>query len=257
MSDLRHLTVQGHRLEYRTLPGSRADAPWLVLLHEGLGSVGLWRDFPEKLAKASGCPLLVYSRYGFGGSDPLQEPRPIRYLHDEALLALPELLDALAIEAPVLVGHSDGASIALLHAGAPRRPVRGLVAMAPHVFVEDVTIDGIHQAGEAFFEGDLAGRLARHHRDAEATFRGWHDTWLRPEFRHWNIEDCLPGITAPLLLIQGEDDEYATLAQLDAIEAGVHGPHQRLVLAGCGHSPHREREGEVVEAIARFVETLT
>lgn len=250
---LDHLTAGGHRLEYRRLPGRRSGAPCLVLLHEGLGSVGLWRDFPEKLAAATGCPVLAYSRYGYGGSDPLRAPRPLHYLQDEALLVLPELLEALAVEAPLLVGHSDGASIALLHAADAPRPPLGLVAMAPHVFVEEITVAGIRRAGEAFREGGLAERLARHHRDAEATFRGWHDTWLRPEFRAWNIEDRLPGITAPLLLIQGEDDEYATLAQLDAIEAGVSGPHSRLVLPGCGHVPQREREAEVLAAIAAFV----
>lgn len=251
MSDVDFITIQGHRLEYRMFPGP-ADAPVLVLLHEGLGSISLWRDFPRKLAAASGYRLLVWSRYGYGRSEPLQEPRPLHYLHDEALHALPELLEKLEISRPLLVGHSDGATIALLYAAQQERPLEGAVAIAPHVFVEDVSIEGIRRAGEAFRGGGLAERLARHHRDAASTFAGWHDTWLDEAFRDWNIEHCLPRITAPLLLIQGDEDEYATLAQLDAIEAGVSGPCRRLVLPACGHSPHREREQDTLEAITAF-----
>ncbi|WP_366555311.1 alpha/beta fold hydrolase [Aquibaculum sediminis] len=254
MTELDRITIRGHALEYRLLPGRRPDGPVIVLLHEGLGAVELWRDFPEALAAATGCSLLVWSRYGFGGSDPLREPRTARYLHEEALEALPELLDKLEIVRPLLVGHSDGATIALLHAALAERPIAGLVAMAPHVFVEEISLAGIRAAGKAFFEGDLAGRMARYHRDAEATFRGWHDIWLSPEFRDWNIEDCLPRITAPVLLIQGEDDEYGTMAQIDAIEAGVSGPCRRLDLPGCGHNPHRECEAEVLAAITAFID---
>ncbi|HLS69660.1 MAG TPA: alpha/beta hydrolase [Kiloniellales bacterium] len=256
MKDVKFITIGGHRLEYRILPGGDDDAPMVVLLHEGLGSISLWRDFPQKLAAATGCPLLVWSRHGYGRSDPLTGPRKVDYLHEEALLALPELLEKLAIARPLLVGHSDGATIALLFAALAECPVEGVVAIAPHVFVEEISLEGIRQAGEAFRGGKLAEALARHHRDATSTFAGWHDTWLREDFRDWNIEDCLPRIEAPLLLIQGADDEYATLAQLDAIEAGVSGPSQRLVLPGCGHIPHREREAETLAAIAAFVQEV-
>ena len=252
MDDIDYITIQGHRLECRLLPG-RPDAPVVVLLHEGLGSIGLWRDFPEKLATLTGCRLLVWSRYGYGRSDTLAAPRPLDYLHDEALQALPELLEKLDVPRPLLVGHSDGATIALLYAAHSPQPPVGVVAIAPHVFVEDVAIEGIRRAGEAFHSGGLAERLARHHKDAISTFAGWHDTWLHEDFRDWNIEDCLSRIRAPLLLVQGEEDEYATLAQLDAIEGRVSGPVERIVLPACGHSPHREREVGTLKAIADFV----
>jgi len=252
MSDVGFIRIQGRNLEYRLLQGADAEASPLLLLHEGLGSISLWRDFPEKLAAATGRSVLVWSRYGYGRSDPLSERRPVDYLHAEALGALPELLEKVGIARPLLVGHSDGATIALLHAALAERPLEGVVAIAPHVFVEEIALEGIRRAGAAFRRGQLAERLARHHRDAASTFAGWHDTWLDPEFRQWSIEDCLPKITAPLLLIQGEEDEYGTLAQLDAIEARVSGPVQRLVLEACGHMPHREREAESLAAIAAF-----
>jgi pimeloyl-ACP methyl ester carboxylesterase len=220
-----------------------------VFLHEGLGSAGLWRDFPGRVAEAVGRPTtLVYSRLGYGRSAPVALPRPVRYMHDEALEALPSLLDETGIDRPVLVGHSDGASIALIHAGAGF-PVDALVLLAPHVFVEDRSIAGIEAATVAYEHGDLRRRLARHHDDVDGAFRGWNDVWLSPSFRSWDITGVLPAITCPVLVVQEQDDPYGTLAQVDAIERGVSGPVERLVLPGTGHSPHLDHPDAVIAAI--------
>jgi pimeloyl-ACP methyl ester carboxylesterase len=173
-------------------------------------------------------------------------------MHDEADVVLPALLEQFGVERPVLVGHSDGASIALLYAGAGR-PVRALVLLAPHVFVEDRSIEGIEAARRAYRNGDLAVRLARHHDNPDATFRGWNDVWLSPEFRSWNIEDRLPAVTCPVLLVQGAADPYGTVAQLDAIERGVAGPCRRVVLPGVGHAPHAEAPAETLAVVGAFV----
>jgi pimeloyl-ACP methyl ester carboxylesterase len=242
--------IAGGRLELADVPGDDGRSP-LVFLHEGLGSVRLWRGFPEDVAKATGRRTIVFSRFGHGSSDPPPTPRTPTFMHEEAREVLPAVLERLGVETPVLVGHSDGASIALIHAA--ERPVRALAALAPHVFVEDRTLRGIRAARATFEQGDLRERMARHHRDPTVTFRGWCDVWLAEDFRGWNIEDCLPGIEVPLLLVQGEGDEYGSLAQLDAIERGVRGPTERLIVAG-GHSPHLERPAEVLAAIARLVD---
>jgi pimeloyl-ACP methyl ester carboxylesterase len=246
------VTAGGHRLDYQRIAGA-AGAPTLILLHEGLGSVALWRDFPAKLATATGCPLVVYSRHGYGGSDPIAAPRGVRYMHDEALLVLPELRQALGLDDAILVGHSDGASIALIHAGAARWPVRALILEAPHVFTEDMGIAAIEEARVAYASGDLRQRLARYHGDVDGAFRGWNDAWLNPAFRAWNIAEYLPGIVCPVLAIQGADDEYGTLAQLAAIERGVRGAVETLVLANCKHSPHRDQEQAALAAMAAFI----
>jgi pimeloyl-ACP methyl ester carboxylesterase len=246
------VSAGGHRLEYQRIAGD-ADRPTLVLLHEGLGSVALWRDFPAALAKATSAPLVVYSRYGYGRSDALSAPRAPRYMHDEALVVLPELRQALGLEDVVLVGHSDGASIALIHAGSGRWPVRALVLEAPHVFVEDVSVASIAAARDAYAATDLRQRLARYHADVDSAFRGWNDAWLDPAFRDWNIEEHLPGVRCPVLAIQGEGDEYGTLAQIAAIERGVTGRFEKTVLSGCKHSPHRDQEQAVLRAMAAFV----
>lgn len=257
---LNHVTVTGHRLEYYwTRP--RADGePVLVFLHEGLGSARLWRDFPGQLAERTGLPGLVYSRYGYGGSDVLEGgpdgARPLGYLHREALEALPELSDALGLDDVILIGHSDGGSISLLYGGDGRWPVRGMMVMAPHVFVEDMTIAGIEEVKIAYETTELPARIGRHHTDGDATFRGWNATWLTPAFRDWNIEDCLPGITAPVLVIQGADDQYGSQKQLDAIAAGVSGQAQTLMISDCGHSPQRDQPQAVLEATAAFVARL-
>ena len=206
------------------------------------------------MVEATGCSALVYSRYGYGKSDRLTAARKVDYMHREALEVLPAVLAAQSIENPVLVGHSDGASIALIHAGAGRWPVRGLVLMAPHVFVEDITVSSIAQAKVAFETTDQAGKLGRYHDDAASTFWGWNDIWLHRDFRAWNIEEYLPRISAPVLLIQGEDDQYGTPAQIQAIARQVQGPVETVMLSGCAHSPHVDRREATVEAIREFVE---
>ena len=249
----------GHRLEYKWIsPRGRPNAehPVLVLLHEGLGSAALWKSFPDQLAEATGCSVLVYSRYGYGKSDQLTEARGVDYMHREALDTLPDVLKVLSIHDPVLIGHSDGASIALIHAGSRRWPVRGLVLMAPHVFVEEITVASIAQARVTFDSTELSTKLGRYHDDAVSTFRGWNDIWLHPDFRAWNIEEYLPRVTAPVLLIQGEDDQYGTLAQIDAIARQVKGPVESVVLPHCAHSPHVDQNEATLKAIRRFVRAM-
>jgi pimeloyl-ACP methyl ester carboxylesterase len=241
----------GRRLEYR-LMGS-GTGPTLVFLHEGLGSMDLWRGYPEQVVAATGTSALVYSREGHGWSDPVRAPRSADFMEHEALMVLPEVLDRLEISDPIVIGHSDGASIALIYAGAGN-PVSGLVLLAPHVFVEPESITGIEAALERFESSDLRERMARHHRDPHSTFFAWNDIWLDPGFRDWNIEGYLSGIDCPTLLVQGRDDEYGTLAQLDAIERGLTGPVIRLVLDECGHSPHISQPAKTLEATARFID---
>jgi pimeloyl-ACP methyl ester carboxylesterase len=253
--DSSFVTVQGRKLEVRRIAGANHDASTLVFLHEGLGSVSMWRDFPQKAAAATGCTVVVYSRYGHGDSDILREPRAVDYMHVEALEALPELLDKLSIRDPVLVGHSDGASIALICAGA-RGCTKGLVAMAPHVFVEDISVKSIAEAKTAFETTDLPQKLARYHADAAKTFWGWNDIWLHPDFRSWNIEEVLPRVVCPVLAIQGFEDEYGTMGQLEAIAKQTGGPIELLRLADCRHSPHRDQPGVVLEAMVRFIGQL-
>ena len=230
--------------------------PVLVFLHEGLGSAAQWRDLPDVLAARTGCAALAYSRWGHGASEPLPSPRGVRFMHDEALRVLPDLLDTLGVGGPVLVGHSDGGSIALIHAAAAGRPVRGLVLIAPHVFVEDLTVASIARIRGEYATTDLRERLARYHADVDGAFRGWNDVWLDPAFRAWNIEELLPAIACPVLVIQGENDEYGTLRQVEAIAGGVSGTVRTLVLPGAGHAPHRDRPDAVVEEIRRFVQEI-
>lgn len=249
---MKHILVAGLNLEYRDIPASAVDRPTLVMLHEGLGCVAMWRDFPDKLAAATGCRVVVYSRPGYGSSDPHPQPRQPDYMHREAREVLPAFLAALGIVRPVLVGHSDGGSIALIHAGSFPQAVAGLVVMAPHEFVEEETLAGIRTARKFWSSSDWPQRLARYHRDAQRVFHDWNDCWLSPEFRDWNIENCLPEIRCPVLAIQGEDDEYATLRQIEVIAEKVPGT-QLLCLANCGHSPQRDQEAAVLAAIAGFV----
>jgi len=226
-----------------------------VLLHEGLGSVSMWKDFPDALAAATGHCVLAYSRYGYGASSELDEPRRVDYMHREALAALPQLLAGLHIERPVLVGHSDGASIAIIHAGGGHA-VAGLVLLAPHVFVEDTTLKGIAAARRSFETTDLADKLARYHDHPQTMFRGWNDIWLTPEFRGWNIEAYVENIRAPMLLIQSKIDPYGTLAQIDAITQRAIAPVEKRVFAGSSHSPHVDCREETIDAINRFVDSL-
>lgn len=246
--------LAAEQLEYEWIGPKSAEAPTIVFLHEGLGSTSTWRDFPAAVARETGCGALVYSRRGHGGSDPVAEPRPVEFMHREALDVLPAVIDHFGLEETILYGHSDGASIALIHAGARLRPIVALVLEAPHVFVEDRTVEGITRARDSYSTTDLPQRLARHHgANTDRVFRGWHGVWLMPEFRAWNIEEYLPGIDCPVLLLQGEDDEHGTLAQLDAIERQVRGSVERLVLPRCGHSPHRDHPDAVLDASSRFI----
>jgi pimeloyl-ACP methyl ester carboxylesterase len=244
------ISAGGHALEVQWIDGSE---PALVFLHEGLGSIAQWRDFPAKVAHATGCRALVYDRYGYGKSDVLKEDRVgADFMHREALDSLPELLSKFKIQDPILVGHSDGASIALIHAGAGHA-VRGVVVLAPHVFVEESGLKSIKNINEEFETSGLAKRLGKYHRDARKTFHLWADAWLDPAFRQWNIEQHLPGIKCPVLAIQGKDDEYGSMAQVAAIKARVGGPCGLLKLAPCGHSPHRDRPKEVLNSVSAFI----
>jgi pimeloyl-ACP methyl ester carboxylesterase len=241
------------QLELLELPGDAGRRP-LVLLHEGLGSVDLWRDFPQALAEATGRRVLAFSRFGHGRSAPPPAPRTPRFFHEEALEVLPALLPELDAGEPILVGHSDGASIALIHAA--HHPVTGLALLAPHVIVEAVTVARIRETRTAYEQEGLRERMARHHDDVDAAFWGWCGVWLDPAFRDWSLEREAERVSAPALLIQGADDPYGTLDQLDRIEARVRVPVERLVVPG-GHSPHLEQPGAVVAAIARFSAPLT
>jgi pimeloyl-ACP methyl ester carboxylesterase len=245
------IVAAGRRLEVaRVAAGS--DRHPIVLLHEGLGSIDMWRDFPDRLARATERDVVVYSRYGHGRSEALHEPRDTTYMHDEALVALRGILTTLGIAKPVLFGHSDGASIALIYAATFPGEVEALVLEAPHVFVEPVTVASIESSKVHAANGDLLTKLARYHDDAAATFRGWNDIWLHPDFREWNITQFLPSIAAPILMIQGQDDEYGSAAQLAAI-AGAVPASKSVLLDACGHSPHRVHPDAVLEATRAFL----
>jgi pimeloyl-ACP methyl ester carboxylesterase len=253
----RELHVGGVRLEARWIGPPSDAAPTLVFLHEGLGSASLWRDFPDRLAAATGCGALVYSRAGYGGSDPVVLPRPVRFMHDEAVV-LAGVLEQAAVREPILIGHSDGASISIIYAGggagSPVPGLLGLVLEAPHVFAEPHGLESIARIGEAYRTTDLRERLARHHgANVDVAFRGWNEVWLDPAFRAWNLEEYLPAIRVPALVLQGEADEYGTWRQVEAIERQSGGPVEALALPGCGHSPHRERPDLALAAMARFI----
>jgi len=251
-----HLEAARHSLSYEWIEGE-AGKPALVFLHEGLGSIRQWRDFPSKLCAATGCAGLVYDRYGYGQSDVLAEPRrTVRFMHDEGLIALPEILSALEVKHPVLIGHSDGASIALIHAGSGAA-VRGVVAMAPHVFIEPLCLESIDKAKVAFETTGLAARLGRYHKDARKTFYGWADVWLDPGFKGWDIRgEFLPKVRCPVLAIQGHDDEYGTMEQLEEIGRRVGGPCELLKLEHCGHAPFRDQAETVLRKVAGFIRHL-
>ena len=243
-------------LEHRFISPPAGSSPdgTLVFLHEGLGSVSTWRDFPDALARRTRRGALVYSRRGHGASPALDSPRSVRFMHDEGLNVLPSLLARFAIDQPILIGHSDGGSIAIIYAGT--RLPRALVLLAPHVFVEDCSIESITRLRALYETTDLRPRLARHHADVDGAFYGWNDVWLDPAFRGWNIEEYLPAITCPVLVIQGDADEYGTTRQVDAIAAQVGGRVETVILPGCGHAPHREAPDLMVDRITEFLETI-
>jgi pimeloyl-ACP methyl ester carboxylesterase len=251
------LPVPGGHVECALYAGDPG-RPTLVLLHEGLGCVALWKDFPARLAAVSGAPVFAYSRLGYGGSAARPLPWPLDYMELEGTQGLPAVLAAAGIGNHVLLGHSDGATIALVHAGLARTAqTRGLILLAPHVFAEPVGLASIAQARRAFEQGDLRARLARHHGDnVDGAFRGWCEAWLHPDFERWNVEHVLPAIEVPLLQIQGEDDQYGSAAQLAAIARGVSGPCDTLLFAGCRHAPQFEQPVRTLEAIAGFMPGL-
>ena len=247
----------GRSLCYEWIEGDTRGKPTLVFLHEGLGSIRQWRDFPAKVAAATGCRALVYDRYGYGQSEVLEEPRrTVRFMHDEALAFLPALRQELRVEDVILVGHSDGASIALIHAGAGYS-ARGVAVMAPHVFIEPLCLTSITNATQAFETTELATKLGRYHRDARKTFYGWADVWTEDNFKSWDIRtEYLRKVRCPVLAIQGHADAYGTLAQLDEIARHVAGPCELLKLDDCGHAPFRDQPEKTLAALTRFIDAL-
>jgi pimeloyl-ACP methyl ester carboxylesterase len=228
-------------------------APTIVLLHEGLGCIALWRDVPALLAEATGCGVFAYSRFGYGESDPKPLPWPLTYMQDEARDVLPRVLDATGVREAILVGHSDGGSIAAIYAGAARDArLRGIVLIAAHFFVENLNISSIRAIRAEYAQGGLRERLARYHRNVDMAFHGWNDSWLHPEFHNFDITADVEGIDVPILALQGADDPYGTTAQLDALQRHARAPLEAALLAGARHSPHLEAKQPTLDAIARF-----
>lgn len=249
------VVVDGKRLETLRIEPQQPERPTIVMLHEGLGSIAMWKAFPQQLAARTGCGVVAYSRYGHGSSDRLIGKRTVEFMHHEGEVVLPELLQKLGIPHPILLGHSDGGSIALIFAGKFPEIPRALILEAPHVFVEDLSVASIAQAKVVYQTSDLRRKLARYHHHVDETFWGWNDIWLDPEFRSWNIESYLPAIRCPILCIQGEQDEYGTIAQLLAIQRRVRRT-QILMLPDCKHSPHRDQADATLERMAEFVHEL-
>ena len=242
------------KLEYQWVGVKQSDYPVVVFLHEGLGSIALWKDFPERMCREYGLTGLVFSRYGYGQSTPRPhgERWQTSFMHEQAREVLPVFFASLGLERPWLFGHSDGGSITLLYAASFSQSVAGIVVVAPHILVEDVTIENIRKAREAYVSSDFAVKLKRYHADPESAFWGWNNVWLDPAFRAWNIEDVLPNIVCPVLAIQGESDEYGTLAQVQGIVRKVPQAHL-TVMPNCGHSPHREQPEQVAQLAADFI----
>lgn len=248
---------QHDSLYYEDYAG-QADRPTLLFLHEGLGCVELWRDFPERLCQRTGCPGLVYDRLGHGKSSPLRQPRTIHYLHQSGLVELPQVIEALLPgRTLVLVGHSDGGSIGLIFAATQSPALKGMITEAAHVFVESVSIDGIREADAAFASGRLKKGLSRYHgAKTEALFKAWSATWQSPWFASWNIEYLLPAITVPLLVLQGRDDQYGSAAQVETIVAGAGGRVTPALLEDCGHAPHQEFPGLVLDLMTCYINRI-
>ena len=257
LSDSGHLSIGAARLEYRMI-GPRPDAaPAIVMLHEGLGSVSTWGDFPQKLAEKTGAGVFVYSRAGYGKSSTIALPRPLDYMQREATDVLPLLLDAIGFRRGILLGHSDGATIAAWYAGSVQdHRVRGLILMAPHFFMEESNLEAIRKTVTTYETTDLRARLARHHADVDAAFRGWSGAWLDPGFASFDTTDALAYIRVPVLVVQGAADPYGTLAQVQVVEEECYCPVETAVLPGVGHAPHREKPDETLAAIAAFTDRI-
>jgi pimeloyl-ACP methyl ester carboxylesterase len=254
LDDSGFVQIGSQRLEYKMIGPRPERAPTIVMLHEGLGCVGLWGDFPDKLQSATGCGVFVYSRPGYGKSSPVPLPRPLTYMHDEAREVLPALLDAIDFRRGLLLGHSDGASIAAIYAGTHQdHRVGGLVLMAPHFFTENVSIESIAEARQAYETGDLRPRLARWHENVDNAFYGWNGAWLDPDFRKWDITEQLGYIRVPILIVQGEHDQYGTVKQIEAAERDCYCPVEVALLSGAKHSPHRDAPEATLQAISDFV----
>jgi pimeloyl-ACP methyl ester carboxylesterase len=251
------LDLEDQRLEYRLVGANPAKAPTLVLLHEGLGCVGLWGDFLEKLAAATKMSVFAYSRAGYGASSPVTLPRPLTYMHEEAQKTLPKVLKAIGFRRGILVGHSDGASIAAIYAGSVQdHRVRGVALMAPHFFTEEVGLKAIADAKKAYRSSDLKKKLARWHKNVDVAFKGWNGAWLDPAFRQWNISEFLRYIHVPVLALQGTDDQYGTSRQVETVRQRCHCPVDVVMLDGVKHSPHREATDRTANLIAQFAKRL-
>lgn len=251
------LVVGGKRLEYSCFGPSPDQAPTLVMLHEGLGCVALWREMPERLAKETGMGVFVYSRQGYGQSDAADLPRSLNFMTQEATEVLPDVLSQIGFQRGILLGHSDGATIAAIYAGSViDHRVRGLVLIAPHFFTEEMGLAAIRATAEEFDSGDLASRMAKYHSNPENAFQSWAGAWLDPGFKSWNVADVIDYWRIPALAIQGRDDEYGTLAQIQEIEDRTYSPVDTLIVDHCGHAPHFERPELVTPEIVQFSERL-
>ena len=250
-----YIEIDGKRLETQWHGPPPGEALTLVFLHEGLGCVAMWRDFPARLAEATGCGALVFSRLGYGRSDACSLPRPISFMHEEGLNVMPSFLDAADIKACILIGHSDGGSISIIYAGGtPALPLKGLITEAAHVFCEELSVKSIREAKDQYLNGDLRKKLAKYHGDnVDCAFWGWNGAWLDPEFMQWNLEEFLPGIKVPTLAIQGEQDQYGTPAQLEAIARQAGGKIEALMLSDCAHAPHIEQTEATFQAMKEFI----
>ncbi|SDC77140.1 alpha/beta fold hydrolase [Ruegeria marina] len=250
------LRVNGVALEYSCHGPAPSQTPTIVLLHEGLGCVALWRDFPARLAERTGLGVLTYSRQGYGKSDPIPLPRPLDYQSREALEVIPLVLDAAGIERAILFGHSDGATMAAIYAGSTEdRRVRGLILEAPHFFTEPGGLASIAAARDAYESGDLKAKMAKYHRDPDGAFKGWNDAWLSPGFKAWNVAEVIDYIRVPILAIQGRRDQYGTMAQIEEIENRAYCPVDTLLL-DCQHAPHQECPEQVLTEAAEFCARL-
>ncbi|MCB1343453.1 MAG: alpha/beta hydrolase [Pseudooceanicola sp.] len=251
------LEIGGKALEYACYGPAPDKAPTIVMLHEGLGCLALWRDFPERVAQATGLGVFVFSRAGYGQSDPVDLPRPLDFMTREAVQVLPKVLDAIGARKVILFGHSDGATIAAIHAGSVEDfRVRGLIVMAPHFFTEPMGLAAIAEAKAAYEGGGLRDKLAKYHRDPEVAFRGWNGVWLDPGFEAWNVADVIDYIRLPILAIQGRDDQYGTLAQVHEIEARSYAPVDLVVIDGCRHAPHLEAPERVLAEVTEYCARL-